>query len=815
MKKGLFLLLFLVSTKIFAQNSAIEGIAFDKAAAAALEFASVSLYRSADSVLLNGQMADASGKFKFEKLQAGTYFIKVQFVGYNTLKSSSINLSAGQKLNIGRLELSLNQQFLSEVKVTGLQLQSLNKIDKQVYKAAQFESAKGGTAIDVIKNMPSVSVDGMGEISVRGSKGFLVLINGKPVQTDAATILSQLPANSIENIELITAPSAKYDPDGKGGIINITTRSGADNSTVFVNNIQGGLPSLRTYGNAEKQQRYGADLSFNYKKDAWDFSASANYLRNDNAGFRDGDVYTIIGNKKTTFPSQGKRSFDKYNYGGRFNLSFTPSEKHQFSIGFFAGHKYQGRVADIYYSNQNTLISTGQTIGRSNYFNPNLQNKQGDFMLGNIDYTHNFSKKSALNFSALFEHAGLEGSTKNRNIELNQLVQNTLSTYKNPLNGFRTKIDYSIALGKGKLESGYQYRLDQQDGQFIYSVQERGAAGLAMVPQFSGDVKAKNQIHSLYTQYSGKSDRLEYAGGLRYEYANRDLNVKSVSSSDYLLKLNNLFPSVNMLYSFEKEWKFKAGLSRRVQRTNNFELNPIPEREHSETLERGDANLLPEFIYLAEAGFTKNFSQGSIFSTVYYQDIKNPIQRVNSVYADTILNRVYTNADKASRLGIEIGANYSPVKWSQLYLGTNIYRSTVSGSVLNYTNYLENSDWVYSINANANFNLGSGFSVQGNVNYLSARPTVQGKDSGFLSPNSSVKKTFIKGRMTALLQWQNIDLGLLKSNEQGISTWAPDFYTSTNYIYEVDVFMLNLSYNLNKLAKKLKLPGSEFGEKEF
>lgn len=367
MKKGLFLLLFLISTKIFAQNSAIEGIAFDKAAGAALEFASVSLYRSPDSVLLNGQMADASGKFKFEKLQAGTYFIKVQFVGYNSLKTSLINLSSGQKLNIGRLELSLNQQFLSEVKVTGQQLQSLNKIDKQVYKAAQFESAKGGTAIDVIKNMPSVSVDGMGEISVRGSKGFLVLINGKPVQTDAATILSQLPANSVENIELITAPSAKYDPDGKGGIINITTRSGADNSTVFVNNIQGGLPSVRTYGNAEKQQRYGADLSFNYKKDAWDFSASANYLRNDNAGFRDGDVYTIVGNKKTTFPSQGERSFDKFNFGGRFNLTFSPSERHQFSIGFFAGHKYQDRVADIYYSNVNTVISTRQVVGRSNW----------------------------------------------------------------------------------------------------------------------------------------------------------------------------------------------------------------------------------------------------------------------------------------------------------------------------------------------------------------------------------------------------------------------------------------------------------------
>ena len=137
MKKGLFLLLFLISTRVLAQNASIEGVVFDQSAASALEFASVSLYQSADSVLLKGQLADGSGKFKFEKLKGGTYYIKIQFLGYATLKTSIISLSAGRKLNIGRLELSLNQQFLSEVKVTGQQLQSLNKIDKQVYKAAR------------------------------------------------------------------------------------------------------------------------------------------------------------------------------------------------------------------------------------------------------------------------------------------------------------------------------------------------------------------------------------------------------------------------------------------------------------------------------------------------------------------------------------------------------------------------------------------------------------------------------------------------------------------------------------------------------
>jgi len=583
----------------------------------------------------------------------------------------------------------------------------------------------------------------------------------------------------------------------------------------FIVNAQVGLPSVKDYGNAESQQRHGTDLTFNYKKNEWDVSASINYLRNDNAGFREGDVFTVIGNKKTTFPSTGERSFDKHNYGGRFSLGYNPGKSDQFSVGFFAGHKYQDRLADIYYDNTNKDLSTGDVIGRSLYFNSNLQNKQGDFVLGNFDYTHTFANKSSLVLSAIYEHANLYGSTKNRNIEISDTIQNTIGTYRNPLNGFRAKVDYSVPFKNGKLEAGYQYRLDDQDGQFIYSVKNKGETGFSVYSPFTGGVKAVNHIHSIYGQYSGTAGKLEYVGGLRYENSRRNLNVASVANTDYQLELNNLFPSASLLYTLENNWKIKAGLSRRVQRTNNFELNPIPEREHSETLEQGDANLLPEFIYLAEAGLVRNFKDGSFFATLYHQDIKNPIQRVNSVFADTILNRVFTNAAKARRLGIELAGNYSPAKWTQLYLGANVYKSTLNGTILSYPTAVENAGWVYSINANANFQLTSTFGIHGNLNYLSERPTVQGEDSRFLSPNMSFKKTFMDGRLTFLLQWQNIDLGLLKTNEQRITTYGPDFYTTTNYVYEVDVFMLNFSFNLNKLTRKLKLPGSEFGEKEF
>lgn len=813
MKKYLLLVLLLAGFKLFAQNASIEGIIIDKTTASPLEFSSVSVYDANQSTLLGGVIVNAEGKFVVKALAAGTISLKIQFLGYNTKVLSNIKLVNGQRLNLGKIELIPSAQFLNEVKITGQQTQSFNKVDKQIYKADQFAAAKGGTAIDALKNLPSVAVDGAGTISVRGSTGFLVLINGKPIQGDAQTILSQLPANTLENLEFITAPSAKYDADGKGGILNITTKKGTNDGVSLIVNAQGGLPSTTDYGNKESQQRYGGDITLNYRKTVWDITASVNYLRNDNAGFREGDVFTINNGLKTTFPSNGERSFDKYNYGGRFNIGFNPNKNDAFSVGFFAGYKFQDRLADIFYNNTKTNGS-GQVVGRKEYFNSNLQNKQGDFILGNLDYTHVFANKSTLSFSSLYEYDNLYGSTKNRNIEGIDTAQNTISTYKNPLNGLRTKIDYSVNVGALKLEFGYQYRMDKQDGNFVYSESDFGGP-FNVIPLFTGNVKSRNDIHSLYGQFAGKTKKLEYVGGLRYENAQRDLVVTNLKSEDYELNFNNLFPSANVLYDLQKGYKLKVGVSRRVQRNNNFELNPIQEREHSETLEQGDANLLPEFAYIAETGLIKTFNKGSFFTTLYFQDIKNPIQRVNSVFADTILNRIFTNAGKSQKYGLELGTNLQPTKAWNLYLGANFYQNNIKGSILGNAVNVNNDGFVYSFNFNTNVNLNNTSSIQANVNYLSNRPTAQGQDSRFLSPNLSFKRTFMDGRLTALLQWQNIDLGMNESNRQRITTSGPQFYTTTNYIYETDVFIINFGFNLNKLTKKLKLPGSEFGDKEF
>jgi outer membrane receptor protein involved in Fe transport len=814
------ILYFLFPIITTAQKSIITGVVIDKLTKQSIEYASVVVLAAKDSAIVSGVVTSNKGSFNVANISPGTYIIKAYFLGYELNFVNNVNIIKNQQLVLDTITLTAFNKDVNTVTVTSKLSNNYNKFDKQIYKAEQFELAKGGTSIDVLKNLPGVSVNGLGEINVRGSTGFLVLVNGKPIVLDAPTLLSQLPANTIENIEIITAPSAKYDADGKAGIIHIITKKSATDGKAVVTNLQGGLPATNNYHNLENPQRFGGDITLNMRQQKWDISVSVNYLRNDVNGHRDGDVYTknFVNNSITRFPSSGERSFDKYNYAARTSLVFTPDKNNTFSIGFFAGKKFQTRRADLVYHNATKDFTTNNIIHQLTYFNSNLQTKEGNFILGNFDYNHIFDNKSSLTSSVQYERANLFGNTINNNFnypDKDVIFQQVYNPYTNPIEGYRLKVDYNIAIGKGKLEAGYQYKYDKQDGQFDYVVTP--PTYQTDIAKFKGSAKAINTINAGYVQYSNKINKLQYVVGLRDEYAIRTLNL-SYDVKPRLLDMNNLYPSANLLYTINNFWNIKTSYSKRVQRNNNFELNPIPEREHSETLEQGDPDLLPQFVDLVELGVNHSFTKGSFFSTLYFQNIKNPIQRVNSVYADTILNRVFTNADKARLFGLEIGVNLKPTKWFTFYLGTNIYNYKISGNinVLGVVSTVDNANWMYSINSNSSFDLGKKWMLQATVNYLSNRPTAQGEDARFLSPNTSIKKTFLSGKCSIGLQWQNMNLGFMDANKQRITTFGKDFYTTTNYIYETDVLLLNFNINFNKLTNtKTKLPSSEIGEKEF
>lgn len=807
-----------VLSEIVAQNGVImKGKLLDSLTSEPLAFASIRVDAKNSAALNKGTIADDKGTFEIVGLKKDKYIIKLEYVGYKTKYIEVEASNETTRLDLGAISLSPLSQLLEAITVNGLKPDVIATIEKQVYKAEQFEVAKGGTATDVLRNIPSVVVNAEGEITVRGSKGFLVMVNGKPSQVDMATLLAQIPANSIDKIEMITAPSAKYDADGKAGIINIVTKRGVNDGFSLTSNLQYGLPRIDTYYNESEPRRYGADAIINYKKGNWDASFSVNYLKNDIAGRRIGDVNTTINNIFTSFPSEGERSYKRENYGVRFVTSYKASKNDEISAGIYLGERTQYRTANIYYRNTKTDLLTKKIVGVSEYYNPNLVLKSGDFKVFNLDYSHTFKNASTLSLSGLYEKANLDGYTKNRNLnskDFRDTLQYTFNTGNNPLNALRLKADYEKTIGVGKLALGYQYRTQSQEGSFTYQEKSGSFEPFVLNPAFSAEISVLNRIHALYSQYAGKYKKMEFSAGLRYENAFREFKDNK-GSEPTILKLSNLFPSANLLYDLGKDLRLKVAYSRRVQRSTNNELNPYPEREHSETLEQGDPNIRPEFIGIYEAGLTKDLKKTSLYLNVYTQQITDIVNRVNSVRNDSILNRIYTNAGKARLIGSEFGITYSPIKKLKVFFGGNIYNLKIKGTLFDKSVAVNSQGWVYSVNSNINYQILSSLSTQFTISYLSARNTAQGSDSRFYQPNFSVKKSFKENKINLTLQWQNAAVGKMPVNQQRITTFGTNFYTTTNYIQETNIMLLNLSFNLNQSTKKMKLPSSEFGEKEY
>ena len=814
----------------------ISGKIIDATDSSPLEYATAALYNQTDGSLITGVVTSQDGTFVIDGVKPGTYYMEASFMGYDTKTISDIAIDKRQSVkDLAIIGLSIGNQ-LDEVIIQGERATVLHKIDRQVFDTKKFQSSQGGNAIDVVRNLPSVTVDAQGGISVRGSSGFAVLINGKPTQGDASAILSQLPANALETVELITAPSAKYDPEGKGGILNIITKKGATNGIYTQINVRGGLPSIEPYDTKEAAQRYGIDATLNRRTDKWNLSFGTSYQRNDKTGRREGEVFVInqAEDKQTFLPSDGERSFDDISYNGRFGVDFTPNEADTYSLGFYAGKHTVDRLADIDYYDNHAIspIGSGNREYTFQYYNHNLRTRKGDFALGSFDYAHKFNNDSKLSTSLLYEYTFLGGPTYNDNLGLtdrNIVYQQEYNTNDNPLNGYRVNVDYQFKpFSFGTLETGYQFRDIDHTGEFVY---ERDGV---LVPEFSSNISLQRTIHSGYTQLTGASHKLDYAAGLRLESMDRtyseDLRTADPEQT-YSYDFVKLFPSASLQYTVNDATKLKAAYSKRVERTTTLKMNSFAEREHSEVFEQGDNQLRPEFIDLVELGVIKNFNGGnSVSATAYYRHVDNVINRVNTLayeangaVLDSIINRVYSNVGKSNAVGLEIGAQLKPSQnWSN-YIGANIYSYDIEGAFVfrhrdgitrNYD--VNSSATIYSFNLNSTYSFWENASLQFTFNYLSETNTAQGEDSRFYSPNLSFRKSFLDNKLTATLQWQNIDMGLLDTNEQRITTYkANEFYTTTNYRYEVDMISINLSYTFNAIKNKAKFIESEFGKKEF
>lgn len=801
----------LLSMGAMAQHAGITGTVLDSLSGKPLSGATI-IVKNAQGNTLANTIADKNGSFAVQLGNLKNSTITFSYVQFAEKIIDLSNYGTQENIALGKIFLTQTGAAFSQVVVQGRKPPVAIRFDKQVYKADAYNNATGGSAVDVLRNLPAISVDATGGITLRGATNFLLLLNGKAVQGDAATMLAQIPAGSIENIELITNPSAEYDAEGRAGIINIVTKNFKQDGWVLQATLMGGLPTLHDFDNERNARRYSGEVSSGFRKNKFDVSSSINYQRNDMSGYREGEVFTMIDNRRTDFPSRGERSFERYNYGLRLSAGYDIDKNNNLTVGFYHGKRFQVRDANLFYNNTSTQQSTG-AVTRFDYYNPNRQQKEGLFTLANLAYEHKFSAQQKITFTGLYERANLTGLTTNLNVRTpgsRDTLQYTLNPSANPLDAWRAKVDY---VNKG-FSMGYQFRYDVQNGNFLYLTQLPGTPDFEVDDAFTSGVRTQNYIHAGYVQYKQSLQALTYAAGLRLETTDRTLAF-SKDNATRSLSLVNLFPNAQLNYKLPDRWNVKAGYSRRIRRTNNFELNPFPEREHSETLEQGDPDLLPELIGTFELGIDHQYNQGSFFVTLYFQRIQNPIQRTNDVYADTILSRLFTNGNRALQAGLEAGSTHDVTSWWKSILGFNIYYYAIDGSLFGNTIQAANTAWAYTINATQAFALGRGWSGQLAVSYLSNRPTLQGEDSYYLNPSASLKKTSSNKKWTFQLLCQNADWGWGTSNRQRITTRGTNFFTTTNYIYEVNQLQLSASFSLMKYNRKIALPESEIGEKEF
>jgi hypothetical protein len=475
-------------TALFGQSGSIKGIVTDKATNDKIPFANVVAVLKGNTAPLKGAVSDKDGKFGIDNLQIGNYDVVISFIGYHPDTIRNINVDRQvQKVNLGEIQLRAITVALGEVVLKDRAETATPKLDRITYRVGDFETTKGGDASDVLNKLPSVSIDPDGVISVRGTSDLMVYLNGKPSQIEPSLLLAQIPAGRIESIDIITVPSAKYDAQGKGGIINITTKkTGEKGTSVSASILTGGAP----WGNYKDQlsnfslndNRSGGTLNFIYKKERLSLYGGVNFNKKNVNGTRPG--YARLLQKNGAYyhmsVSDGLRPEWSGNYSANAAMDYQLNNKSNISTSYYYGNRKDGRSAFYKYHNfygdvnKNPII--GVPVADEWIYNPNKRNRYGIFHTANIDYSYKADNASVLKISALFEHSELRREMDNlryRSAPLfnvrGEVQSHFLQTDNTPLDGYRLSVDYSKKLDNGHtLSLGIQPQYCQISGTFSF-----------------------------------------------------------------------------------------------------------------------------------------------------------------------------------------------------------------------------------------------------------------------------------------------------------------------------------------------------------
>jgi outer membrane receptor for ferrienterochelin and colicin len=715
-------------------NSKITGSVLDSALAKGVEFASIALFNVENSAPIDGTSADENGKFSITKVAPGTYKLLISFIGFEDKAINNIQVVKGQDVNLGVINMSQSVKTLSELTITGEKSMIEEKVDRLVYNAEKDITAKGGDAADILRKVPMLSVDLDGNLSLRGSSNIRVLINNKPstiIASNVADAIKQIPADMIKTVEVITSPSAKYDAEGSGGIVNIITKK--NNLQGLTLNVDSGVGNRGTNLGLNGSYRKGK-MGFTLGGFGRAFYNKAEATLNQST-FSGSDIF--LTNQTSTAKDRGL--FGHYSLGWDYDLG-----------------KNQALSAGLRYGTRNFIQKQNLTIGQftNNILEASTQRKVDRKDLSgtvdfNVDYIRTFKPQQEWSISTLYSRTGLTNNFNTALLGESGSVSSRLKNVNENSNSeFTLQTDYTTPIKKNQIlefgakgifrtvNSDYKYLVAGESGDFVFN--DKNPSGSL---NYSQNVAAGYLSYTLSTQ-----NKYTFKVGSRYEYTgiSSDIGEKgTVSIPNY----GNLVPSINVSKSLTSSTTLKAGYNRRIQRPGIQQLNPNVNLANPQNISMGNPALSPELTDNLEVGLSTNIKKTYINASVFGRQTNNSITQVRMA-VDTLAGAILTtfeNIGKQRAFGMNVFANvYITPKW------------TVNGSLDLLQTYLEgqtaNKDGISESVSNSGFNYGGrimtqlslkqGWGLQGFGFYRGREVQLQGTRTGFYMYSLGFKKDF-------------------------------------------------------------------------
>ena len=834
-----------LTVSVTAQRAEITGSVSDEETGDAVPFATVSVFDIGFNSLLDGAISDEDGNFKIEDLGFEPIQVIVSFIGYTPDTITGITLSAETaQVNLGEIRLKPAIIELQGVEVQGFASTTSRQIDRQTYRPGDFETTRGGTAVDVLNRLPALSVDPDGTVSLRGTSDFLVYLNGKPTQMDPSVLLGQIPANSIESIDVITVPTARYEAQGSGGIINITTkRSGVEGLSVVADGLLGGAPwagkTHKYSGQDLNYYRWGGGISLIFQNNDLTMFGGLNHVKRNLKSYRSGDARLLQPDGSYYhMVADGERLEWQQNYSANIGFDYRLNSTSMLSAFYYFGHRNQGRTAHYIYNNFFGDVNKNPVDGVDPQnrwvYNPNNDDRTGVFHTTNLDYSKNFDNNSQLQLSLLYEHSGLSWTLDNPDYDFdfandrqNELISHFYQSDDTPLDGVRFTIDYEKELDNGhSLGVGFQPQYLKQTGGFEFDTLNVETNIWGIHREFINQIDLSRGIYAGYADYSGNFGKLNFVAGLRLEYTDQTLELEN---PDYLnifqrptqpvyeVKQLDWFPTLHIQYGFNERNALIFAASRRINRPPTKSMAPFLYRRHHEVYVVGDPELKPEYLTNAELSLRKRVGEQQFTLTGFYRGTDNAIFRVNTVYEqENVLIRSFTNAGNVQALGAELNANLSAGSFAKFFVGGSLYDFNVQGDIFGFQENNRSTNW--SLKGNMNLFLSRTLKFTADVDLRSATVTTQGRDEMFYVTNAALNYTPSK-----LKGW---DFGVkvidvLSSNVQGLYTRAYNasgtqiFYQDTEFDRSGPIIEITASWSFNMNGRSGPKADSTFGKEQF